>query len=314
MATRIVCPTDHKHAENSTCYIAHRCGCIGCREGDRLRTRKRERAQLYGRWESPLVDAEPVREHIAYLRASGVGKVQISVLSGVGKTAVDSLIYGRKGSRSDARHGELVKRVSREKAAAILAVRPDMSSLADGVMVSSRGVHRRIQALVARGWSMSKLAVRLDIRISNFVTMMKRPMVRVSLHRQVDALYQELWNKVPDHASHYELIAFNRSVAYAAARRWVAPMAWDDIDNDPEPPVQGDEGGIDEMAVQLALEGEKVRLSVQERREAVRRLHVRRLSDGEIAKRLSMADRTSFRIRQELGLPAAVGADRQVIV
>lgn len=68
---------------------------------------------------------------------------------------------------------------------------------------------------------------------------------------------------------------------------------------------------LDDVAVQRACDGDgSVKLGIGERRVAVQRLHGRGMSDGAIAERLGLADRTVWRIRQELGLPAtqATGA------
>lgn len=69
----------------------------------------------------------------------------------------------------------------------------------------------------------------------------------------------------------------------------------------------------DEVAIDLAMAGERVPLTSAERREAVRRLHATRVTDREIAERLGLNVRTVFRIRAELGLPAAVGRDGKAI-
>ncbi len=80
------------------------------------------------------------------------------------------------------------------------------------------------------------------------------------------------------------------------------------------PPVpEGAEGAVDEIAIELACSGERMRLTPLERREAVSRLVAVKLNDHAIAERLHVTAKTVLRIRQELGLAAAVGADRQVV-
>lgn len=306
MTAPFVCPDDHKRAVNGTCYAIHKCKCDGCRAGMTTRAGARSRAQLYGRWVDPYVPAEPVREHIELLQASGLGWKRIAALSGVGNTAVSQLIYGRKGSNSDPRKGEVLKRTTRVKADAILAVNPDLSLLAAGAVIPSRGTHRRLQALVSIGWSQSKLAAHLDIQPGNFNRMMGAASVCVGLHREVHVLFDQLWNTEPTHDEWRSLSSFNRAKRYAAARRWLPPMAWDAIDTDVAPPVAeaSTTDGIDEAAVELAMSGEDVRLTSLERRAAVTRLHAQRLSDHLIADRLRINARTVLRIRQELGLAA----------
>lgn len=247
------------------------------------------------------------------LQGFGYGWKRIAEMSGVGNTAISQLIYGRKGSNKDPRKGEVLKRVGREKAVKILAVKPDIDTLQGGASVPSRGTVRRLQALIARGWSQSKLATRLGVNPTNFGSMLQRDRVLVSTHRAVVALFDELWDQVPPHVEWRDKIAYTRTLKFAKTRRWLPPLAWDDIDNDLEPPVPDDIGGIDEMAVELAVSGEKVRLTGAERREAITRLCAVKLSDGQIAERLHIADRTVLRIRQGLDIPASVGADGQVV-
>ncbi|PKQ33465.1 MAG: hypothetical protein CVT61_15980 [Actinobacteria bacterium HGW-Actinobacteria-11] len=64
------------------------------------------------------------------------------------------------------------------------------------------------------------------------------------------------------------------------------------------------DGGIDEAAVVLAMQGEGVRLTPAERRECVLRPHRERWSDGRIAETIGCADRTVLRIREEFELIA----------
>jgi hypothetical protein len=310
----MICPKDHKHAINSTCYVLHKCRCAVCREARRVREARRRKDIAYGRYDSGLVDAEPIREHVLMLQSFGLGWKRIAELSGVGYTATETLIYGRKGGNSDPRKGEVIKRMGREKAVKLLAVKPDFSLLADGARVSARGTHRRVQALVARGWSQSQICARLGMERGNFWrVMMQTDQVSVRLHKKTAALYDQLWDQEPPRDGHREKIAYSRTIKYARKRRWLPPLTWDDIDTDLEPPVPDDVGGIDEMAVELACGGDIVRLSTTERREAVTRLAAVKLSDGQIAERLHIADRTVLRIRQELGIAASVGADGQVL-
>lgn len=307
-----VCPPEHRHGETTTCYILHKCRCAECRRGISQRESRRKKLKAYGRWVDPYVPAQPVREHVQHLRAFGFGWKRIAELSGVGNTAIASLVYGRKGASGDPRRGEVVKRIAREKAERILAVKPDIDALAAGAVIPARGTHRRVQALVAIGWSQSKLAARLGMKVANFGSMLHRQMVTVATHRAVAALFDELWDKTPPRETRPERAAYTRALRYAKARGWLPPLAWDDIDNDPVPPTPDEPVLVDEQAVELAVGGERVRLRPEERREAIRRLHALGLSDGEIATRLHANVRVVFRIRKELGLRANFDARRRV--
>lgn len=66
---------------------------------------------------------------------------------------------------------------------------------------------------------------------------------------------------------------------------------------------------VDQVAVQRRISGDHtVELNIGEKREAVRILHTRGLSDGEISRTIGHTDRQVLRIRQELDLPANVDA------
>lgn len=254
----MICPAEHKHAVNSTCYIQHKCRCTECRAMQTARARQRNKLKAYGRFDTGLVDAQPVRDHVAMLQASGMGWKRIAEVSGVGKTAVSQLIYGRKGSNKDPRKGEVLKRFGRDKAEKLFAVQPEISLLRDGALIDSTGFRRRVQALVALGWSLSKIASRLGMEVSNMTSALKRDVVRKSTHDAASALFDELWNVQPPRAGHRDKIAYSRSKRLARERGWVPPLAWDDIDRDVEPAAVEVEPGrtsgrIDEVEFLLSM-------------------------------------------------------------
>jgi transcriptional regulator with XRE-family HTH domain len=302
-----VCPADHKHGLNGTCYVGHKCRCENCRAGNRARTAARNRAKLYGRYEAPrLVDAAPARAHVKLLSQYGMGWKQVATVAGVSVTGVNTLMYGRSEA---GRRGKMPALIHKDKAAKILAVRPNIHVLAGGALVPARGTHRRVQALVRQGWTQSKLAKRLGINGSNFTRMMNADSVTARVHLAAVNLFAQLWDQVPPHTEHHDFIAYTRATNYAKAHRWLSPLAWDDIDLDDEPAVTEPDDTADETAIALAIAGERVRLTPEERRIAIRELHAAHLSDIAIAKRLHCADRTVLRIRKhELKLPANIAA------
>lgn len=302
--TGTICPPDHKHAGNTVCYIAHKCRCDTCRTNATDRARARRRSQLYGTFDTGLVPAGPARDHIKLLQESGMGYKQIATATGLGFTAITSLMYGRKGSKGDPRKGSVLLQILRTKEAAILAIHPHADLLAAGANVNSLGTRRRIQALVTRGWSQQKIANQVGITRANMCIVMKREQCTAGFARRVATLYDQLWNTPPAHEAWRDKIAFNRSVNYAAARRWVAPLGWDNIDTDLVPPLAEPDDSIDEMAVQLVVDGEHMRLTSAERRAATELLWAARWSDSRIAERIGVTPRTILRIRIELGLTA----------
>lgn len=242
---REICPPAHRHEASSTCYITHRCGCIGCLIAHKERTNRRIKLQAYGRFDSGLVDAVPVRYHLHMLRDSGLGYARIAALAGVGQTAVRNLLYGR--SASGPRNREWLKRVKRETAERIMAVWPAPELLADARLVPARGTHRRIQALVAHGWSMSKLAEKMGWQVQNVSAMLNRDQVEARTMRTVAALFDELWNTAPPSETRADKGAITRAQGIARARGWAPALAWDDIDTDAEP-----EGLIDPLSIKDA--------------------------------------------------------------
>ena len=227
--TKHICPPDHKHALNGTCYLRHSCGCEPCKKGRTEAARVYRRQQAYGTYDSGLVDAAPVRKHVLMLKRSGIGWRRIAELSGVNTGTVDRLIYGR---RDPARNGEQLKRVSRVSAEKLLALRPNPALMSDRTMIPAKGTQRRVQALVARGWMQSRIAERVGMDRIKFADMMRGDKVSVRIHRLVVGVYDELWDVNPPATTGAERGAIKRALTRAQAKGWVPPMAWDDIDTD----------------------------------------------------------------------------------
>lgn len=305
-AARVICPPDHGHAAKSTCYSVHGCRCDDCRAENTRAEARRTRDKLYGRWQSPYVDAVPAREHVQMLREHGLGIRTIADVAGVGHTAVAQLVYGRKGGRDDPRSGEVLQRIARRNAEKILAVVADESTLAPGASVAARGAHRRIQALVARGWCLSRIAAALGVRPTNLAALLERDFIQLGTKRRIVELYERLWNVAPPRQTGVDAASYTRATHMAQARGWLPPMAWDDIDTDEAPPADDvvDVDALDQGAINAALDGFKPPLRTAERREVVRILHSRRWSDQRIAGWLGNPDRTVHRDRQALGLEA----------
>lgn len=298
-----ICPTDHRHGESGTCYVHHQCRCEDCVSSQSRRNYRRLQLKAYGRYDTGLVDVAPVREHMLMLGEYGIGYKRVAALAGIGITPARNILWGRQDPGP--RKGEMLKRVKRETAEAVLKVKPDIANLAKGQSIPSTGTLRRLQALVVAGWSLSKLGAQLGIGATNMPSLMQRDRVQVKTHMEVVELFDRLWNVEPPHEEWRDKIAYARTLKFAKARRWLPALAWDDLDTDVEPPaIEGGEDTIDEMAVELAIEGERVRLTPAERRECVARLHASRWSDARIAERIGCTDKTVFRIRGELCLEA----------
>ncbi|MFF2053845.1 hypothetical protein ACFVU2_19730 [Leifsonia sp. NPDC058194] len=175
-------------------------------------------------------------------------------------------------------------------------------------LVDATGAVRRLQALVAIGHPQTTLASRLGVK-PPFVSILihaRHEHVSVQTHWAVAKLYSELWTHPVEGREG------DRPRAIAQANGWVSPLAWDDID-DPKgrPNLRGvtaerkaGKGYVDEIAVERAMRGERVKLTHPERQEAIKRLHARRWSDMRIGRALRISERTVLRNRQDMKLEA----------
>ena len=299
------CVHGGKHAHGTrTMYRVDGCTCTPCADAESAHGARRRRLQAYGRWESSLVDAGPVRAHMAGLRASGMGYRRIAALSGKTYAQLQRIDHAWAGHPP-------YKRLARATAAAILAVQPD---LAPGALVDGTGTRRRLQALVARGWSYQELSIQMGRgavyrrHARRLATAPGRITHRTRL--EVVALYERLWDQAPPAGSAYEHATVARMLRIAAASGWVPPLAWNDEDlDDPgaKPALRWLNGrlvdaqpakrAVDEIAVSVAVEGVRVPLTRQERQAAALALRDRGLSAAETAARVGASERSVQRYR-----------------
>lgn len=268
------------------------CHCADCTEAQRVYHADRRRQVAYGRWD-PYVDAGPVREHVRALRQAGLGRARIGELAGVDHGMLWRLENGnpRKGVPP-------TQRLRHDTAERLLAVSP--GDLADAALVDATGTHRRLQALVAVGWSQARLGKRLGVTSANFSSLMQRSRVLASRARAVRELYEEIWDREPECRSAQERLAVTRARRFAAARGWVPPLGWDEgaID-DPAavPSTAEDRNLVDEVAIERALDGHRVPLNRAEAIEATRIGTERGLSAKEIADLIGCTQRSVVRYR-----------------
>lgn len=299
--TENICPPDHRHEGN--CYATHMCRCDRCRAHKAGLKRRQRKLVAYGRYER-FVDAEPVRKHVMDLRRYGIGVPRIAELAGIDESVLNRLLYGR--GRRNGNPTPPSRTVSPAHARALLAVEPTIENRAmNAGGLDSTGAHRRIQALVARGWSFEKIAQRLGITGSAISDTLRRKTISRALHERIAALYEDMWDQEPPRQDRGQKVAYTRAIRFARQRDWAPPAAWDDIDNDPTPPVPGRDDEVDEIAVELVIEGEPgIRLNRAERHLVVKHFHALYWSDGRIADLVGVRTETIARDRDDLGLEA----------
>lgn len=240
----------------------YRCRCDGCRAAARNHANKRTRLVAYGRWQ-PFVDAETARRHIRVLQAAGIGLKRIADLSGVSQGVISRIMYGTSRRPQ-------TKRVRPETETRLLAVKADGLPPIGSTLIDGTGTRRRIGALAAIGWSLTRQAAQLGRLAGNYArTATDIAPVQAATADAVAVLYRRLRNTPAP-----------PSGSATAARRWAVrngwepPAAWDESTiDDPEAVPYGDlpEVGeiVDWIAVELALKGQPVNLTRLERLYAV---------------------------------------------
>ena len=219
-------------------YVAG-CRCEPCTTANRLSQRAWARARVqrawararvqraYGAAPESMVDGDIVRAHLSRLAARGLGQLRVAALAGVRRRWLANMINGVPH-----RGYPPTKRVRADLAAKVLAVPLDAPPAA-GAVVDGTGTRRRLQALVAIGWTQERLGRKLGMSASNMDSLIERDRVLARTAARVRDLYRELAGQPPPARTAAQRCAINRSRRYAAARGWASPMAWDgeEIDN-----------------------------------------------------------------------------------
>lgn len=278
-------------------YVKDRCRCSDCTAANTAAGRAVHRAQTFGRWR-PFVDAAPVREHIRALRTAGIGVERIAMLAGISTSHVRELAAPER----DVNAG--IRRVRPETADQVLRVRIDQANRAPRSHVVATGTRRRLQALIAVGWPHDELAESLGRSSASLRRSMRSNSVTAQTAQDVSDLYEQLWNLRPPKSTDDQRAAADAARTFAAERGWLPPLAWDDIDTDPDPRHHAErvetDDDLDEIAIERALAGDGVRLehlTPSEQDEVVRRLTERGKSIRDIAHQLATTKRTISRRR-----------------
>lgn len=225
-------PFQHPRAEHThgtrAAYVRDRCRCPGCTAANTAASRAIYRARAYGRWQ-PYLDATGVRVHLQALRQAGIGVHRIAALTGTPVSHVRALAGTGPGSRPP------VRRVRPQTAERLLALTAAHATPAPGSRVPSTGTRRRLQALVALGWPLPRLAAVLGHRTSSLSRSMTAGSVTAATDQQVRHLYHRLTPLRPPQTTPAQRAATEAARAHAQQQGWLPPLGWDDIDTDPDP-------------------------------------------------------------------------------
>lgn len=286
----------HMHSTRAA-YVHDQCRCPGCTAANTAASNEMHRARTFGRWQ-PYIDAEPARAHIQALRSEGVGVDQIAKLAGLSSSHVRGLIYPSAQGKPP------FQKVRRETAMRIMAVSVDVTSRAANSRIDATGTRRRLQALIAVGWTQAWLARDLGRSPTNLRRSMTSDAVTTRTAQLVSDMYERLWDAEPPDQLASQRRASETARAQAARQAWLPPLAWDDIGEDPEPDPHSsrppdEDYDLDEIAIERAMNGDTaVRLTHAEQIEVVRRMSERGRSIRTIADILSTSTRTVSRHRK----------------
>lgn len=202
-------------------YKLDGCRCNTCGWAVAQYNDARNHAIRRGTWQ-PWTDAEPVRQHIAQLRACGMGLRAIAAAAGIDRKRLQALTVGRPERGTGPQ-----QQVRPALAAAVLKVEPTLDTMAAATPVDATGTRRRLQALVAGGWPQQHLAAELGMTPSNFGRTISSEQVIVRTARAAREVYDRLWNADPlEHGASQGGIT--RARQRAAANGWAPVGAWDD--------------------------------------------------------------------------------------
>ncbi|NED75318.1 hypothetical protein G3I51_23945 [Streptomyces sp. SID9944] len=216
MTRRIGEPPNHN---TLTCYTDYGCRLPECRERYNAWNRDRERAIAAGTWQ-PLLDADPIRQHLLQLHAAGITIHRVATLTGLTYKSVRSFTQHDYGNASPRR-----RRCTQDVADKILSV-----TLADHTPghVNPIGSQRRFQALVAIGWPTIHTARRAGLHPSNRTTIFQAPTMRAATAQRIADVYDEMRHEKP--ARHgVSPTSIKRAKKQAADRHWPPPKYWDEV-------------------------------------------------------------------------------------
>lgn len=203
------------------------CKQAGCQNRARVRgmcsrcyERERSRLHAYGRWESSYVDAQPVRDHIQALRDAGIGNKRLRELTGVSHNTIQVIMTGRP-ERGTGPSRKVLRRTA-DKILGVPVPEVDFQFVAAGRVVRAIGATRRLQALVANGYSQREVCRRLGWTWEGNSTDLflgRAEHMTAGRARQVAELFSQL-QMVPGTNS--------RARTRARANGWLPPLAWDE--------------------------------------------------------------------------------------
>jgi DNA-binding CsgD family transcriptional regulator len=189
-----------------TAYSAHGCRCYPCKVAAAKASKSWRRDKYLG--VVKLVDAQPLKDHVAMLMAAGMSFKAIALTAG----------YTSRNALADSMTRS---RVRPSTMARVLAVRADSDNRRDAY-VDATGSARRLQALAVNGWPTRNLATKLGHKHATTVQDIasgKTPTIRLRTKDGIRDLYNELWDQAGPS---------KRTADIAKSKGRLPALAWDD--------------------------------------------------------------------------------------
>jgi hypothetical protein len=162
-----------------------------------------------------LVSAQPVREHVARLRAAGGTYESIGLAAGIGAMTV----HGIASARRPTVQAEVARRLLALSEASIRSIRP-----------SPGGVMWRLRALVAMGHTCSRMAAATGVPPATLRRIVRGEALTVSpqLQQVITALFDAWWDKTPPRRTRREKLAAGNALKRAELNDWPCPAGLDE--------------------------------------------------------------------------------------
>lgn len=243
-----------------------------------------------------LTDATQASAHLRYLISRGVSIVAIANRLGMHPAHI-GMISRREVRRVQSITLQSILDLSIEKH---FTVQPT-------ARIDGTGTRRRIQALMACGWSARAIQDESGMYYTLIIRLIRKHTSVTKLNAdRIAAAYDRLWNVAPatDTPAHRRNVSNARNAA--ARRGYVPPLAWDDdeIDNPKAKPQTGRTRDtrviVDEVVVERLKAGQSVPTNRIEQRTALAELVAEGVPTAEIAKRLGMGLSGAIRTRNRV--------------
>lgn len=252
------------------------------------------------------VPIEPYRDHLRQLLATNATIDAIAQQIGVSS---DSIINWMRTTPSKSR--KVKTRIRKDFAAQIMSLDvAEARALHDDPYVSAAPSIRRLQALIAHGYTRHTIARGLGIVDNNVGHILSQEVIRRSRAELIAELYPSWAYATPHYRSRKQETHSRLGAARARALGWHGPLDYEDIETGvlaDDADTTADDSYVDLIAVDQTLAGDWQPLTGAERLEALRRGRARQLNDSQVADLIHCSGSAIKKLAVELEAEDAAG-------